>query len=70
MTQIYKERNHDKSDEHLMQIVHFYDSYKSLIIVLKHKTKYEDMFHVLFSSVAIIIERLNIKDFAIIKKMN
>ena len=51
-----------------MQIVHFYDLYKILIIVLKYKTKYENVFYVLFFLVIIIIKRLNVEDFANIKK--
>ena len=31
-----------------MQIVHFYDLYKNLIIALKYKIKYENVFHILF----------------------
>ena len=39
-----------------MQIVYFYDLYKNLIIILKYKIKYENVFHVLFFLIAIIIE--------------
>ena len=53
-----------------MQIVRLCDLYKNLIITLKYKIEHKNVFHVLFFSVAIIIERLNVKDFTIIKKVN
>ena len=39
-----------------MQIVYLCDLYKILIIILKHKTEYEDVFHVLLFSIIIIIK--------------
>ena len=53
-----------------MQIVRLYDSYKNLIIILKYEIKYKNVFHVLFSLIAITIKRSNVKDLTIIKKIN